>query len=323
MAKRLLISFSGGRTSAYMTWCLLKKYEAIYFPEHKMFLGIERIGAMIIIVEILVVFANTSREEEETLIFINNCDKFFGFNTIWIEGVFNKESNVGTEHKIIDFKIAKRQGECYDEMMAVYGMPNQDFPHCTRELKTVPITKLVRSYGWSEGTYDTCIGYRIDEPKRWAAKKKRISAIKKRHIYYFVHEKPTTKLQVNGWWKLQSFNLNLEEYEGNCKKCWKKSDQKLICKEGADIHNKKIDDWVDKMEDKYEYFTPETRTGNPPYLFYRGNKSIKDIREMAQKYFKDAFGDTDKMEIYIRALLGSYDPAQVELFNCEESCEPF
>ncbi len=79
-----------------MTWCLLKKYEAIWFPEHKMFLGIERLDGMIFTVEILVVFANTSKEEPETLDFVRDCDLNFGFNTIWIEAVVQEESGTGT-----------------------------------------------------------------------------------------------------------------------------------------------------------------------------------------------------------------------------------
>ncbi len=83
MRKKLLVSFSGGQTSAYMTkWCLdnlSDKYE------------------------IVVVFANTGKEREETLQFVNECDKRFGFNTVWVEAVVNSTMGVGTSFKVVTY----------------------------------------------------------------------------------------------------------------------------------------------------------------------------------------------------------------------------
>jgi len=319
MIKKILISFSGGKTSAYMTWCLLKKYEAIWFPEYKMFLGVERINGMIITVEILVVFANTSKEEPETLDFVRDCDLYFGFNTIWIEAVMN-ESGVGATYKLTNFETACRDGSVYESVIAKHGIPNIENLHCTRELKTVPITKLCRDYGWGNLTYQTAIGFRIDEPKRWKKKKQREAQITKKHIYYFVDEKPTTKLQINGWWAFQSFNLQLEDHEGNCDLCYKKSENKTMaiigCKPEKAI-------WWGKMEQKYGNFTPPSREANakPPYTFYRGNTTIETIRRKAEKFFNDARGNETAMEVYKNALLKNYNPKQLSL--CNESCEPF
>lgn len=322
MNRRILISFSGGKTSAYMTWCLLKKYEAIWFPEYKMFLGIERIGRMIFTVEIIVVFANTSKENNETLDFVRDCDLHFGFHTIWIEAVVN-EYNTGTTYLLTDYENAKRDGSIYKSVIAKYGIPNVENLHCSRELKTVPITKLVRDYGWDNLTYDTCLGYRIDEPKRFAKKKQRAAQKAKRHIYYFVDEKPTTKAQVNGWWGFQPFNLQLEDHEGNCDMCWKKSENKLIAIAGC--HPQKTE-WWKLMEEQYGNFTPPSRSekANPPYTFFRNNTSTNDIIEKAKTWFDGANNSKDKetaMDVYKNALLNNYNPAQLSL--CEESCEPF
>lgn len=258
MNKRILISFSGGKTSAYMTWCLLKKYEAIYFPEHKMFLGIERLDGMIFTVEILVIFANTSKENDETLDFIRDCDLNFGFNTIWIEAIMN-DYGIGATYKIVNYETACRDGSVYEAVIAKHGIQNIENLHCTRELKTVPITKLVRDYGWDNLTYYTAIGYRIDEPKRWKKKKQREAQVAKKHIYYFVDEKPTTKLQINGWWNFQSFNLQLEDHEGNCDMCYKKSENKLIAIVGC---RPKKADWWEDMQLKYGNYTPTSREEN-------------------------------------------------------------
>lgn len=319
MNKRILISFSGGKTSAYMTWCLLKKYEAIWFPEHKMFLGIERLDGMIFTVEILVVFANTSKEEPETLDFVRDCDLNFGFHTVWIEAIMH-EHGIGATYRIVNYETACRDGSVYEAVIAKHGIPNVENLHCTRELKTVPITKLVRDYGWENLTYETAIGYRIDEPKRWKPKKKRDAAIAKKHKFYFVDEKPITKLQVNGWWTFQPFNLQLEDHEGNCDMCYKKSENKTMAIAGC--HPKKAV-WWEEMERKYGNYTPPTREENakPPYTFYRNNTSMKTIRENAEKWFADAQGDETAMEVYKDALLNGYNPRQLSL--CNESCEPF
>lgn len=60
--KKLLISFSGGETSAYMTYSLLEQFKDWY--------------------DIQVVFANTGEENEATLDFVNRCDKELGFNVV-------------------------------------------------------------------------------------------------------------------------------------------------------------------------------------------------------------------------------------------------
>ncbi|CAB4165304.1 hypothetical protein UFOVP916_10 [uncultured Caudovirales phage] len=317
--KRILISFSGGKTSAKMTRDLLKKYEAIWFPEHKMFLGIERLDGMIFTVEIIVVFANTSKENEATLEFVRDCDMYLGFHTIWIEAIIN-EHGVGATYRIVNYETACRNGDVYESVIAKHGIPNIENLHCTRELKTVPITKLVRDYGWGNLTYETAIGFRIDEPKRWKKKKQRESQVAKKHIYYFVDEKPTTKLQINGWWSFQKFNLQLEDHEGNCDLCYKKSENKTIAIVGCNP-NKAV--WWEKMELKYGEYTPESRIENakPPYTFYRNNTSIKQIREKSDKWFADAKGNEVAMQVYKDALLNNYNPKQLKL--CNESCEPF
>jgi 3'-phosphoadenosine 5'-phosphosulfate sulfotransferase (PAPS reductase)/FAD synthetase len=320
MNKRILISFSGGKTSAYMTWCLLKKYDAIWSDEHKMFLGIQRFDNMVFTVEILVVFANTSKENNETLDFVRDCDINFGFHTIWIEAKVNENSGEGTSYILTNYELAKRDGSVFEAVIKKYGIPNMATPHCTRELKAVPITKLVRDYGWDNGTYETAIGFRVDEPKRFNTPDKIESAKNKNHTYFFVHEQPTNKLQVNSWWAKQSFNLNLKDHEGNCDLCYKKSENKLMAIVGCCPDKAK---WWEEMENKYKNFSPESRLENakPPYYFYRKHTPIKKILTNANEWFKDANGDDTAMEIYEQALINGYNPKQLHL--CNESCEPF
>ena len=65
MAKeKLILSFSGGRTSAYMTRRMLNEYSHLY--------------------DMIVLFANTGMEHEKTLEFVHQCDVNFNFKTVWL-----------------------------------------------------------------------------------------------------------------------------------------------------------------------------------------------------------------------------------------------
>lgn len=280
MKKKLLVSFSGGQTSAYMTkWCL-DNLSNLY--------------------EIVVVFANTGKEREETLQFVHECDKRWHFNTVWVEAVVNSEKGKGTEFKVVTFETASRNGEPFEAVNAKYGLPNVAFPHCTRELKTVPIHKYIKSLGWKG--YYTAIGIRVDEIDRVNSNYK-----KEKFIYPFVSMKPTTKLEVNRFWLDQDFRLNLKSFEGNCDLCLKKSDRKILT---LLLENPNSADWWANQEVLY---------GNG-YFFYRQNRSIVDLLKQSQTPFIQARDESKDVVRY----------TQMELFDdldisngCEESCEPF
>ena len=113
---------SGGRTSAFMTKMILDNYKDKY--------------------DIVVCFANTGQENDATLDFVNNCDKHFGFNTVWLEAVVN-EGRVACSHRVVDYDSASRKGEPFEEVVKKYGIPNNGYPHCTRELKENPIHSYI------------------------------------------------------------------------------------------------------------------------------------------------------------------------------------
>ena len=217
--ENLLVETSGGRTSQLMAKILKDTYYNQYNQVR--------------------VFANTGFENEATLEFVRDCDLYFGFKTIWVEAVFHKEG-IGTTHKIVTFETASRSGEPFKEMCKKYGIPNQNYIHCTRELKLAPIHDYIKSIGWKKGEYKTAIGIRVDEPKRY---KKPINkteqmfkeiALKEKKecwqkvVHPMVTMFPMSKLDVIDWWSEQDFDLQLEEHQGNCKTCFKKSNPKLF-----------------------------------------------------------------------------------------------
>jgi hypothetical protein len=292
---KLLISFSGGRTSAFMTkWCL-DNFKDKY--------------------EMMVVFANTGKEREETLKFIDICDKSFGFNVIWVEAETQMEYGKGVLAKVVNYNNASRNGEPFENMIKKHGIPNVNMATCTRELKTRTIKAYCRSIAWQK--YYIAIGIRVDEIDRINPKAK-----EERIIYPLVSNIPTRRNDINKFWNEQDFDLELKTYEGNCDLCFKKSLRKLmtIVKETPETI-----DWWQSMENKYGSYIPENHLGNKkiklPLNFYRGNKSISEIVELSKLDFKLA---KDESKYYPEYKQGVLFDSELDISNgCIESCEVF
>lgn len=141
---KLICSFSGGRTSAYLAYKLQYSPEFADFEKHY-------------------VFANTGKELEETLVFVDRCDKEFGLNVVWIEAKFTQEMGVGVSYSIVDFASASRKGEPFNAMIEKFGIPNKNGPFCTKELKSRPIGKWAKD---NVGDALLAIGIRADERRR-------------------------------------------------------------------------------------------------------------------------------------------------------------
>jgi hypothetical protein len=289
--ENLLVSFSGGETSGYMTYWILKHWSDRYNIE--------------------VVFANTGEEHEETLKFVRQCDEQLGFNTTWVEAKVHHNERRSSTHTVVDFEAASRDGEPFEEVIKKYGIPNSAFPHCTRELKTNPIQSYIENeVGWDD--YQTAIGIRKDEIDRvdpqWRDKG---------FLYPLANHHPTTKQRVNAFWKDMPFRLNLKGYEGNCRACWKKSFRKLmtIASESPSDF-----DFMERMEEKYEGYTPNTRNKeDPPYRFYRNSTTVQEIKEAARTETFRLARDDSKESSYQTVMFDMDSPGG----GCGEHCEPF
>lgn len=265
--KNLIVSFSGGRTSAYMAYKIQFSPEFAKWNKHY-------------------VFANTGKEREETLVFIDKCDKEFGLNVVWIESVISQEKGIGVSWKQVDFNTASRDGGPFDDMVKKFGIPNKEFPFCTRELKERPMDKWAKQV---VGDAVWAIGFRADERKRV----KPMNDV----IHPLVTLWPTNEQMVREFWSNMPFDLQLKDYEGNCDLCWKKSIAKrlTIISENPEAAHQ-WQQWEESGE----------------YVFDRDGYSIAEIKKMASRPFKKTM---DKFD-----LSKQFPELNLIYMFCESSC---
>lgn len=197
------ISFSGGRTSAYMLWRVLQSNDGL--PP-----------------DAVACFANTGKEEEATLRFVQQCSDEWGVPITWVEYVPHEETR--QRFRVVNFETASRNGEPLEAVIrGKQYLPNPVTRFCTVETKIRTMANHLLSIGMvesqAEGERVSMIGIRADEPLR-AAK----IADKWRVPLYLagvdVHE-------VGEFWSRQPFNLELPTYNGrtlagNCDLCFLK-----------------------------------------------------------------------------------------------------
>ena len=249
MAKeKLILSFSGGRTSAYMTQRMLNEYSHLY--------------------DMIVLFANTGMEHEKTLKFVHQCDEHFNFKTVWLEANVYQDERKGTGYKITNYQDAVRGFNIFEDVIKKYGIFNASYLHCTREMKIAPINSYVASMGLKGAKQ--AIGIRSDEIRRVRDNDN--------ILYPLVNLFPTDKIDVLDFWQNQLFDLEIEEFEGNCIGCHKKSMQKTMAqiKKYPDIFNEYA-----KIEDAYRHHKSNTKIGR---VFHRSHIDMHQMIMRANDY---------------------------------------
>ncbi len=270
---RLRVSFSGGRTSAFMSIWLKQNMSDMY--------------------DMRFVFANTGWEHPDTLRFVNEVDKRYGLNVAWVEAVPRRELGKSSGHRVVTDETASRNGEPFEAVVAAYGLPNQTFKLCTRELKMNPMNDYAASIGWKG--MPTAIGIRSDEMRRV----RRETAERERIIYPLVDMIPTTKDEVLAFFEDFDWDLRIPEHQGNCIGCFKKSDKKLLTLFREDPANFAFPLKLDRL---YRNVGPNNIPG--PRRMYRGHRSASEI--VAEFAASDA----------------AFQPP-VHDGGCSESCELF
>lgn len=213
-----VISFSGGRTSAYMLWRVLEANGGL--PE-----------------DAIVCFANTGKEEEATLEFVRDCEVKWDVEIHWLEWRPEKPS-----FERVNFETASRNGEPFEALINKKNyLPNMVARFCTQELKVLTIDRYMKSL--RQPDYLTLVGVRADEPRR-------VAKIRTQEDKYCpLAEAKITEKDVWDFWNSYSFDLQLAKFSGasNCDLCFLKGASILM-----GLINQKPERviWWTKMEDK-------------------------------------------------------------------------
>lgn len=209
------ISFSGGLTSAFM---LRRALDA----------GLDR--------DVHVLFANTGKECEETLEFVDECASRWGVLVRWIE------FDATTGWREVTPRSASRKGEPFAALIAKRGyLPNPASPYCSSEAKFRPARGFMESLGYDE--WDSHIGLRADEMGR--VRKHRGQKIEGGWAVMPLADAGVTVRDVNAFWAAQPFTLRLHQHQGNCDLCWKKSGAKIA---GLVDQRPELADWWAEQE---------------------------------------------------------------------------
>lgn len=246
------ISFSGGRTSAYMLWHLLDANGGL--PERAK-----------------VTFSNTGREMPETIRFVHECQSRWDVPIHWIEYDIRNEKHW---YAVTSHNHCSMDGEPFEALIRKRGMlPNVLARFCTAELKLRPMQKfLVHEFGWDK--WHSAIGIRADEARR-----ARPSSEARTTAWYPLVDAGVTKAEITAFWAKQPFDLNLPNINGrtpwgNCDGCFLKSEhtQAALAREHPERHA-----WWERMETLASSLT--SGSGGT----FRPGYSKRDLRNLVER----------------------------------------
>jgi len=217
----VVISFSGGRTSAYMLHQIAEANGGI--PDR-----------------CVVSFQNTGREMPETLDFIQECSDRWGIKIVWLEWIREKP-----KFQIVSHNSASRDGRPFELLIwQKRHLPNVRMRFCTQELKVLTSKRYLRSIGWDHWT--NTVGIRADEAQRLGGEDK-----DRWVTWHPLANAGIARRDISDFWASQPFDLRLPNVNGscwlgNCDGCFLKSESTLasLAREYPERHQ-----WWQEMED--------------------------------------------------------------------------
>ncbi|GAA3721295.1 phosphoadenosine phosphosulfate reductase family protein [Oceanisphaera sediminis] len=197
-----VVSFSGGRTSAYLVWLMEQKRIHERWDVHY-------------------IFMDTGAEHPLTYRFVREVVKFWDIPLTVLRVNINPELGRGNGYEVFgagDIQTHRMPVmEPFVHTVRKYGTPYIGGAFCTDRMKLQPYKKYCDD-NFGRGHYTTWIGIRADEPRRLS---------EKAGIRYLAELSDFDKQDVLNWWGEQPFDLQIPEHLGNCVFCIKKSTPKI------------------------------------------------------------------------------------------------
>lgn len=264
-----VISFSGGRTSAYMLKHILDAHGG-RLPD-----------------DIHVVFANTGKERPETLDFVRECAARWSVHIVWVEYCWEEPHRT----RIVSHNSADRNGEPFAALTDRKGfLPNPTMRYCTSFLKRDRIDSYPRHWlKWK--TWSSVIGLRHDEQRR--VRKMRACGTPRTGArpQLPLDDARVTKRDVLAWWKTQPFDLQLADHEGNCDCCFLKARWKIeaIMRDRPDLA-----EWWIAQETKAKAQYCPAKGHAESYTRFRDDREIyASLLDQVQRQGYFDFGDLE------------------------------
>ena len=248
--KQIVVSFSGGRTSAYLCSLIKKLHPDAVF-----------------------VFMDTGAEHEATYEFIKQVNDYFDLNLICLRTVVSDKWNEGVSYRVVGINEIGGDLQPWRDMCAKYGTPYIHGAFCTDRMKTTPFKKYADDT-FGRNNYTTILGIRVDEPKRLRARD---------GFSYLADISDFEKQDVLDWWAKMPFDLQIPEHLGNCVFCIKKGINKiaLAAKDEPQLADKFI-----KMINSDDVRIVETRK-EPSNTMYRQRMSLESIIDLYAEMPRD------------------------------------
>ena len=261
------ISFSGGRTSAFMLHKVLEAHDGD-LPEFAK-----------------VTFANTGKEMPQTLDFVRDCGENWGVDIAWLERFSRKsredeKNKYVYETKVVDYASASRNGEPFAQLIKTLGRtPSPVVRLCTFQLKIKAISEYLIDVCDFEKPYTTFIGIRGDEVRR--ASKMNNTILDGQERYLPLYLDGITAKDVGGFWGNNNFDLNLPNHNGvndlgNCDLCFLKG---YKIRQSIIREKPELADWWIEQEGESLYFD----LNSPSY------KTMKKIALEQTSIFDDIY----------------------------------
>lgn len=269
---KTVVSFSGGRTSAYMLRQVLDSNDD---------LG-----------DLIVTFANTGKEHPATLDFVQECSERWGVPIVWLE---YRDDERG--FAIVNYETASRDGQPFEDLIRKRSyLPNPVTRFCTIDLKIRIIHKYIRSLGLSteDEPVDMMTGIRADEPRRVAKIRHRKSTSESKHATMVMPlaDAGVGVQDITKFWKEQPFDLvlptiNGRTLEGNCDLCFLKGAKQVYSIIASDRQKA---EWWARMERTAKSSSSTTGDGA---LFRFDRPSYQQMLDYSDTQF-DMFADHDE-----------------------------
>ena len=260
-----VVSFSGGRSSAYMLYKILEANNS--WPE-----------------DLLCLFSNTGLEMEETLFFVQKVHESWGVPITWLE--LAELENIGTKDKpkyirhpkVVTFETASRKGEPFWKLLKTMdAIPNRVARTCTVNLKIRTMSAYSRLQGY-ESPWLQIVGIRGDEPSR--AVKLHGVINEGQETYCPLYVDGVTAKEVGDFWAANNFDLDLPNNNGttplgNCTLCFLKGRSKRlsIIRERPSL----ADPWIEMEEYKQQQFCRDEASYKEMKVFATSQGNLFDF----------------------------------------------